>query len=162
MCVAPSGTTVTGTWNSSYWEVVTARLNIQDGLDKRIKTDGTSIITNNLNMNSHKIVGLVAPTNDTDAATKKYVDNKINNLVTDSITLYHHPVGSPIDGETYITIDYQSNVPIIYFESNFGDGSIPTRLSYVADPVISTDAATKGYVDSKSFSLDENGILSFG
>lgn len=165
VCVAPSGTTVTGTWNSSYWEVVTARLNIQDGLDKRIKTDGTSIITGDLNMNnSHKIVSLAAPTNDTDAATKKYVDNKINNLVTDSITLYHYPsgAGSSADGEIYINPDYQSNVPIIYFESDFGDGSIPTRLSYVADPVSSMDAATKGYVDNKKFTLDSNGILSFG
>ena len=40
-------------------------------------TDGRYVRKNlDINMNNYKITGLSTPTNNTDAATKKYVDNK--------------------------------------------------------------------------------------
>ena len=40
-----------------------------------IKKDGSITMTNNLNLGNKKIVGLATPTSNTDAATKKYVDD---------------------------------------------------------------------------------------
>lgn len=45
-----------------------------------VKKDGTTAMTGNLNMNSHKITSVTDPTNDQDAATKKYVDDAISGL----------------------------------------------------------------------------------
>ena len=36
-------------------------------------------MTNNLNMNNKRIINLITPTEDTDAAPKKYVDDSISN-----------------------------------------------------------------------------------
>ena len=44
-----------------------------------LHVDGSNKMTNHMNMNNKKITHLQAPTNDTDAATKKYVDNKSTN-----------------------------------------------------------------------------------
>ena len=40
-----------------------------------IKKDGSVTMTNNLNLGNKKIVGLATQTTNTDAATKKYVDD---------------------------------------------------------------------------------------
>ena len=42
-----------------------------------LKKDGSVAMTGNLNLNNNKIVGLATPTSDTDAATKKYVDDNV-------------------------------------------------------------------------------------
>ena len=42
---------------------------------KYVARDGSSTMTNNLNMDNKKIINLRQPTSDTDAATKKYVDD---------------------------------------------------------------------------------------
>ena len=44
-----------------------------------LHVDGSNMMTNHMNMNNKKITHLQTPTNDTDAATKKYVDNKSTN-----------------------------------------------------------------------------------
>ena len=44
-------------------------------LSNYLKKDGTVTMTGNLNLGSKKIVGLATPTSNTDAATKKYVDD---------------------------------------------------------------------------------------
>ena len=44
-----------------------------------LKVDGSNKMTNNLNMENKKIIKLLTPTDDTDAATKKYVDDKSTN-----------------------------------------------------------------------------------
>ena len=45
-----------------------------------IKTDGSTTMTNNLNLGNKKIIGLATPTTNTDAANKKYVDDNIGSL----------------------------------------------------------------------------------
>ena len=68
--------------------------NITDGANKRyvdntlllnniamqnyLKKDGTVTMTSNLNLGSKKIVGLATPTTNTDASTKKYVDDSLD------------------------------------------------------------------------------------
>lgn len=47
-----------------------------------VKKDGTTAMTGNLNMNSHKITSVTDPTNAQDAATKNYVDSAISGLPT--------------------------------------------------------------------------------
>ena len=42
-----------------------------------LKVDGSNKMTNNLNMDNKKIIKLLTPTDDADAATKKYVDDKL-------------------------------------------------------------------------------------
>ena len=44
-------------------------------LDTYVKKDGTTKMTGNLDMGNKKVVKLLAPTDDGDAATKKYVDS---------------------------------------------------------------------------------------
>ena len=44
-----------------------------------LKVDGSNKMTNNLNMENKKIIKLLTPTDDTDAATKTYVDDKSTN-----------------------------------------------------------------------------------
>ena len=41
-----------------------------------LHVDGSNMMTNHMNMNNKKITNLQTPTNNTDAATKKYVDDK--------------------------------------------------------------------------------------
>lgn len=45
-----------------------------------VRKDGTTSMTGNLNMDSHKIINITDPTNNQDAATKKYVDDAIAGL----------------------------------------------------------------------------------
>lgn len=45
-----------------------------------VKKDGTVAMTGALNMNSHKVTSVTDPTNDQDAATKKYVDTAISGV----------------------------------------------------------------------------------
>ena len=44
-----------------------------------LHVNGSNMMTNHMNMNNKKITNLQTPTNDTDAATKKYVDDKSTN-----------------------------------------------------------------------------------
>ena len=39
-----------------------------------LKTDGSSTISGNINLNTHKLINVTDPTNAQDAATKNYVD----------------------------------------------------------------------------------------
>ena len=44
-----------------------------------LHVNGTNNMTNDLNMDNKKIIKLLTPTDDVDAATKKYVDDNISN-----------------------------------------------------------------------------------
>ena len=43
-----------------------------------LRVDGSNNMTNDLNMANKKIIKLLTPTDDTDATTKKYVDDSIS------------------------------------------------------------------------------------
>ena len=89
-----------------------------------LHVDGSNKMTNDLNMNNKKIIKLLTPTDDTHAATKKYVDNK-------STSQYLSP---------YIKKD--GSVPMT--------GDLDMRghqIIFLEDPTYSSDAVNKKYVD---------------
>ena len=97
--------------------------NSSPDLSDYLEKDGSVTMTGNLNMGNKKIIGLATPTNNTDAATKKYVDDK--------------PVGSgdfKRDGSVTMT-------------GNLNMGN--KKISNLAAPTNNKDAATKKYVDDK-------------
>ena len=60
-----------------------------------LHVDGSNKMTNDLNMNNEKIINLKYPEKDTDAATKKYVD--------DNLTAPNHSTYLKKDGSDQIT-----------------------------------------------------------
>ena len=89
-----------------------------------LHVDGSNKMTNDLNMNNKKIIKLLTPTDDTDAATKKYVDNKSTSQ----------------DLSPYIKKD--GSVPMI--------GDLDMRghkIIFLEEPTFAFDAVNKKYVD---------------
>lgn len=84
MCIDEQGL-VSGQWDPDFWAPVTARLNIQEALNYRLRLGGQDPMLGNLDMNSHKIINVSTPTTGTDAATKAYVDNRTFSLDANGI-----------------------------------------------------------------------------
>ena len=101
---------------------------------KYLHVNGTNKMTNNLNMDNKKIINLRPPTSDTDATTKKYVDDAIPNT-TSFIKK---------DGSVAMT-------------SNLNLGN--KKIVGLATPTSNTDAATKKYVDDNAGSPDLSDYL---
>lgn len=68
--------TTNGSWDSSDWQAVEARYSVEKGFDNRLRLDGQNSMSADLNMNSHKLVGVATPVNGTDGVNKNYVDSK--------------------------------------------------------------------------------------
>ena len=121
-------------------------------------------MTGNLNLGSKKIIDLATPTSNTDASTKKYVD--------DSLVPYFKKDGSQrITGSIDINNNRIYNMPmpngnnqpvtVIYANSNYLriNGNIPMmgnlnmnnrKIYNISTPTNNNDAATKKYVDDNS------------
>ena len=89
-----------------------------------LHVDGSNMMTNHMNMNNKKIINLITPTNNTDATTKKYVDDSISNQ--DFSSFFKK------DGSITMTSDL-----------NIGGH----KIINLEDPTSDSDAATKKYVD---------------
>ena len=89
-----------------------------------LKVNGTNSMTNDLNMNNKKIINLITPTNNSDASTKKYVDDSISNQ--DFSSFFKK------DGSRVMTSDL-----------NIGGH----KIINLEDPASDSDAANKKYVD---------------
>ena len=89
-----------------------------------LHVDGSNMMTNHMNMNNKKIINLITPTNNTDATTKKYVDDTISNQ--DFSSFFKK------DGSIAMTSDL-----------NIGGH----KIINLEDPTSDSDAATKKYVD---------------
>ena len=89
-----------------------------------LHVDGSNMMTNHLNMNNKKIINLVTPTNNTDATTKKYVDDSLSNQDFNSFFKK--------DGSRTMTSDL-----------NIGGH----KIINLEDPTSDSDAVTKKYVD---------------
>ena len=89
-----------------------------------LHVDGSNKMTNNLNMDNKKIIKLLTPTDDTDAATKKYVDDK----------------STPQDLSPYLKKD--GSVPMM------GDLNMRGhQITFIEEPTSGFDVANKKYVD---------------
>ena len=89
-----------------------------------LHVDGSNMMTNHMNMNNKKIINLITPTNNTDATTKKYVDDSISNQ--DFSSFFKK------DGSIAMTSDL-----------NIGGH----KIINLEDPTSDSDAASKKYVD---------------
>ena len=91
---------------------------------KYLHVAGTNKMTNNLNMDNKKIINLRPPTNDTDAATKKYVDDNS---------------GSPD------LSDYLEKDGTVAMTGNLNLNN--NKIINLSKPTQDNEAATKDYVD---------------
>ena len=89
-----------------------------------LHVDGSNMMTNHMNMNNKKITHLQTPTNNSDATTKKYVDDSITNQ--DFSSFFKK------DGSITMTSDL-----------NIGGH----KIINLEDPTSDSDATTKKYVD---------------
>ena len=137
-------------------------------------------MTSNLNLGNKKIVDLATPVSNTDASTKKYVDDTVAANKVDSSSFFK------IDGSEKMTgaIDMNNNrifnlpmpngnnqpVTLIYSNSNYLriNGRIPmmgdlnmnqNKMKNVKPPNNNSDAATKKYVDDNAGSPDLSDYL---
>ena len=101
---------------------------------KYLHVAGTNKMTNNLNMDNKGIIHLKPPTNDTDGATKKYVDDSIP------------------DTSSFIKKDGS-----VVMTNNLNLGN--KKIVDLATPVSNTDAATKKYVDDNKGAPDLSDYL---
>jgi len=128
----------------------TQTANTVSDFDTQVRTsrlDQMAAPTGSLSLNSQKITNLATPTSNTDASTKAYVDTSIANLID----------GAPSTLDTLNEI-----AAAINDTANFSDtvvlktGSTMSgalamgnnKITGLATPTVSTDAATKGYIDT--------------
>ena len=91
---------------------------------KYVARDGSSTMTNNLNMDNKKIINLRPPTSNTDAATKKYVDDN---------------TGAPD------LSDYLEKDGTVAMTGDFNVGN--NKIINLTKPTQDNDAVTKDYAD---------------
>lgn len=96
--------------------------------------------TTNLDVSYNKIINLTSPSLDTDASTKKYVDDSLSSSknYTDSKTL----------------ISLQGNLPITRLDITTDLNLNYTKIINSANPINYNDLANKGYVDSMYYPGD--------
>ena len=151
---------------------------------KYLHVNGTNKMTNNLNMDNKGIIYLKPPTNPTDGATKKYVDDSIPNTssfikkdgsisMTNNLNLGNKKIvglatpTSNTDAATKKYVDDNAGSPDLsdYLEK---DGTVTmtgnlnlgnNKIVGLATPVSNTDAATKKYVDDNAGSPDLSNYL---
>jgi len=121
-------------------------------LKNTIPLSGFAAAGADIDLGTHKIINVVDPAADQDAATKKYVDNLLA-TINSTLSL---PQGNMLVGDasgkaastakSAITLsgfgDAQANV-------SMGTGSNNYKIINVADPTGDQDAVTKKYVDGK-------------
>ena len=149
---------------------------------KYLHVAGTNKMTNNLNMDNKKIINLRIPTNDTDGATKKYVDDSIPNTssfikkdgsvaMTSNLNLGNKKIvglATPTSNTDAATKKYvDDSIPdTSSFIKKDGSVSMTNNLNLgnkkivgLATPTSNTDAATKKYVDDNAGSPDLSDYL---
>ena len=89
-----------------------------------LHVDGSNMMTNHMNMNNKKITNLQTPTNNTDAATKKYVDDK--SKPQDLSPFFKKDGSAPMTGNLNIN---------------------GNKIINLEDPASDNDAVNKKYVD---------------
>ncbi|CAH3196324.1 unnamed protein product [Porites evermanni] len=151
---------------------------------KYLHVAGTNNMTNNLNMDNKKIINLRPPTDSTDGATKKYVDDSIPDTssfikkdgsvaMTGNLNVGNKKIvglvtpTSNTDAATKKYVDDNAGSPDLsnYFKK---DGTVTmtgnlnlgnNKIVGLATPVSNTDAATKKYVDDNVGSPDLSDYL---
>lgn len=96
-----------------------------------LKLDGSRTMTGNLNMGSHGINGVTAPSENTDAANKKYVDDKMQSAVSNAriISVY----------ESFYEkqAEYRINITMPDDFSNMSIEIVPLKAMFTLDNSVS-------------------------
>ena len=121
-----------------------------------LRLDQITIPTANINLNNNKIINLATPVLATDAATKSFVESSVSSGISGvptAVTLTGDVTGSGNTGSSITTtlnkrLD-QINAPTSSVSLN------SQKIINLATPVLSTDAATRGFIDGKTWTASQ-------
>lgn len=110
----------------------------------------SSVLATGNDAGNSKIINLDAPTNNTDAAHKSYVDGKFGTL---SNNMWCRTNGTQIICDQSTP---SANTPNLASVLAVGNGAGNAKITGLAAPTVSTDLAHKTYVDGKFGTLSNN------
>ena len=114
--------------NKNYVDTEITKVHQNLDLTPFLRKDGQRAMTGNLNMNGNQIIRLKEPVSSSDASTKGYTDQKIDNIQKINTTLFIKK-----DGSVPMTADLDMGTH---------------KIINVGQPTTDTDAASKGYIDN--------------
>ena len=114
--------------NKNYVDTEITKVHQNLDLTPFLRKDGQRAMTGSLNMNGNQIIRLKEPVSSSDASTKGYTDQKIDNIQKINTTLFIKK-----DGSVPMAADLDMGTH---------------KIINVGQPTTDTDAATKGYIDN--------------